>query len=79
MRVKYADRRKNTISLTGSIYIIETFMEKGIPREESSIDPHWMMHRDIQDAKKGLMTFDELRQVWLAWAKHAIQDMESHT
>lgn len=52
-------------------------MEKGIPTEKASVNPYWKMHRDIQDAKQGLMTFEELRQAWVSWAKHVTQELES--
>lgn len=78
MIVKYACRHKNTSNLPGSIYIITTFMEKGIPREEKpSIDSKWSIYQDIQDVKLGLKTFEELRQAWVAWARQALQELES--
>jgi hypothetical protein len=51
-------------------------MEKGNTRPEPSI-PYMSMHQDIQDVKMDLKTFDELRKAWVAWAKAAMQDLQS--
>jgi hypothetical protein len=40
-------------------------------------NPYWKMHRDLEDAKRGLLSFDELRAAWVAWAKHEIEALES--
>lgn len=53
-------------------------METGVTRnEESQASPYWNMHRDIQDVRQGVMTFDELRLVWVAWAKKVHQELEN--
>ncbi|MHB8595404.1 MAG: hypothetical protein ACYDER_01185 [Ktedonobacteraceae bacterium] len=70
------DRHEKTFP--GSIYIIKTFMEKGNTHKEEPLSaPYWSMHQDIQDVRRGLKTFDELRVAWVAWAKQAIEELEN--
>ena len=35
------------------------------------------MLRNVRDAKKGLISFDQLREAWLVWAKDAIEELET--
>jgi len=53
-------------------------METGNTHNETPANPYWKFYRDIQDAKRGLLSFDQLRATWVAWAKSAIAELESH-
>ena len=52
-------------------------METGNTHNETPSNPYWKFYRDIQDAKMGLLSFDQLRAAWVAWAKQAIAELES--
>lgn len=57
--------------------LAKTIMETGNTHTEPPTDPYWKFYRDIQDAKRGLLSFDQLRAAWVAWAKQAIAELES--
>ena len=42
--------------------------------EEPLSIPYWSMHQDIQDLRRKLKEFDDVRLAWAAWARQVLQE-----
>src|SRR5579863_989109 len=65
----------SAITSLACFYIIKTIMETRKTRSKTSSDAYRKMLRNVRDAKKGLISFDQLREAWLVWAKDAIEEL----
>ena len=75
MKLLFVDRHGNILLAPFTIYIIALYMETDNTNDGEPLSiPYWSMHQDIQDMRRGLKTFEEVRQTWAFWARRVLQE-----